>query len=200
MVEHIFILTFAGTENHQLYIHRRQQLIHHISDQIKSFLVCHTRYDTNQKSVFSLWKTKLLLESCFVFLLSDKYILTTEIGVNIRIDLRIILFVINSVKDTVETVSSGTHESIESLATFHGRNLFRIGRAYRRYCICIYNTALQIVCLSIRFQFTGIKNLFWKSCNIHNFLYSPSTLKLHIVDGIDGLHSGIEIVIAICGT
>ena len=68
--QHILISCLSGSCHNKLDTLGTEQFIHDICDQIKPFLVCHTRYHTDQKYVPVYRKRHIFLQTCFVECLS----------------------------------------------------------------------------------------------------------------------------------
>ena len=99
MPEHILIAFLAGSEDNKLNI-VVAQLIHDVSDQIASLLVCESRNQTDHHLPVILPQRQLLLQSPLILdlLLAE---IDRIVGLdNILVRLRVKLRVINAVDDT----------------------------------------------------------------------------------------------------
>ena len=141
MAKHIFIFFLTSAEHNKLQI-VLAHLIHHIGDQIKSFLVGQTRNNTNHESGIVLLQSEFSLKCPLIF-----YLLLTEIpNVVLVFDqlicLRIILIVINTIYNTAQTIGTSSHQTIQTFSVKRCLNLFRIRFADCRHRVCINDTAL----------------------------------------------------------
>ena len=111
MAEHVLILLLARAKHNDLHI-ILAQLIHNISDQVKSLLPGQSGHNADHHGLFILIQSKLLLQGTLVFhlLLTEISRIVLEIYVFIR--LRIELFVINTVHNAAQISRSGAKQTV----------------------------------------------------------------------------------------
>ena len=182
MPEHIFVFFFSGSENHQLN-GILTQFIHHIGDQIKTFLICQAGYHTKHHSLWIHFQSQFLLKSCLIFYFFFSECLCIIIHCDHSIRFRIIFVIIDSVYDTTQAVASRLHQSIQPFPVEWGFDFFRISVTYRCDRICIYQTAFQIVGIFIRLQFVRCKEVIRQTGNTFYSLNIPYSLEFQVVDG-----------------
>ena len=112
VAEHILITFLTGTKNNDLNC-ILAQLIHDVSDQVKSFLVCKTGYDTDHHGLRILLKSKIFLKLDLVLDLLFTEILGIVISGDVRICLRIKFIVINTIYNTAQAVGSRIEKTIQ---------------------------------------------------------------------------------------
>ena len=182
MPEHIFVFFFSGSENHQLN-GILTQFIHHIGDQIKTFLICQAGYHTQHHSLRIHFQSQFLLKSCLIFHFFFSECLCIIIHCDHSIRFRIIFVIIDSVYDTTQTVASRLHQSIQPFPVEWGFDFFRISVTYSCDRICIYQAAFQIVGIFIRLQFVRCKEVIRQTGNTFYSLNIPYSLEFQVVDG-----------------
>ena len=181
MPEHIFIFFFSGSENHQLD-GILTQFVHHIGNQIKTFLICQARYHTKHHSLRIHFQSQFFLKSCLIFHFFFSECLCIIIHCDHGIRFRIIFGIIDSVYDTTQAVASRLHQSIQTFPIEWCFDLFRISVTYSRDGICIYQTAFQIIGIFIRLQFVRCEEVIRQTGYTFYSLNIPYSLEFQVVD------------------
>ena len=158
MAEHIFVFFFTGSQNYQLDS-ILTKFIHHISDQIKSFLICQTRYYTQHHRFRIDFQPQFFLKRRFIlyFFLAERFRII--LFRDHRICSGIIFVIINSIDDSTKTVASCPHQTIQTFPIERSFDLFRIGIADSRDRIRINQTAFQIIRIPVGFQLVRRKEI-----------------------------------------
>ena len=140
MTEHILIAFVTGSECHDLHC-ILTQLIHHISDQVKSLLVCQTGYDSDHHGFRVLFQSQILLKLDLIF----HFFLTEGCRIvclgDIWVCFRVKFIVINTIYNTAQVIGTCTHQTVQTLSVERCLDFFCISAAYRCNCICKDNTA-----------------------------------------------------------
>ena len=182
MAEHVFISLITGSQCHNLNC-ILAELIHHISDQVKSLLICKTGNDSDHHYFRILLQSQFSLELNLIL----HFFLTEGCGIiilcNTGICLRIENIVINSVYNTSETVGTGTHQSVQTFSVERCLDFLSISVADCSHRICKYNTALQEIGILISFQLICCKVIIRKACDILYSLNIPNTLEFQVMYG-----------------
>ncbi len=141
MAEHILIPLLPGSQHYKL--HRiLAQLIHHISDEIKTFLVCKAGNNSNHHLLGIHLQPEFLLQSQFVLYLFLAEIHCIVISEQEFVRLGIVLMVINSVYNAPKGIGAGTHKPVQMLSVVGHLNLLCISLTHGGYCIRIHDAAL----------------------------------------------------------
>ena len=152
MTEHILILLFPCTKNYDLYC-ILTQFIHYIGNKIKAFLVCQSGNHTDHHGLLVFLQTKFFLKCDLILDFFFTEIADIIISLNLIICQRIIIFVVNSIYNSWQTICPCIHKTIQLFTIEWCLDLFCIGITYRRHSVCIYNSTLQVVCILICLQF-----------------------------------------------
>ena len=195
MTEHILVTLFSCSQNHQLNI-QLTELIHHVGDEVKALLVCQTGNHADHKLLVVLLKTQLFLKSLFVFHFFLAEILDVIVFSNKSIRLRIVLIVIDSVYDSAEVIGTGIEKAVQMLSVERCLDLLRIGSTHGSNRICIDQSALEIVGISVGFQFIRCEIVSRKSCDIPHRFHIPDALKFQVMYGHDRFDPTVKLVVA----
>ena len=152
MTEHIFITFITGSKNYKLDC-ILTKFIHNICDQIKTFLICQTGYDTNHHGFWIFLKSKVFLKLNFIFYLFFSECSCVICLCDIWICLRVEYVIINTIYDSSQAVSPCTHKTIQFFTIKWCFNLFCICITYSGDCISKYDTTFQIVGIFICLKF-----------------------------------------------
>ena len=191
MPEHIFISFFACSQYYNLII-LLTHFIHHIIDQIHPLLISQSGHNADHKRILFLRQSQFFLQCCFVFCLSIAEAVCRIGLIDSSVCFRIPLLIIQSIYDSSQIIGSGTHQSVQIFSIEWCLNLLCISRTDRCQCICIDQTTLQIIGISIKLHLIRRKIIIWKPGNILNGLHIPYSLKLQIVYRHNTLHIGIK--------
>ena len=181
VTEHILITLIAGSDYNKLRI-IIHDLFHHFCDQIQAFLICQTGDKTDQHLILIYCKTQSFLKCPFISRFSFMNILDIVIGIDLAICLRIPDIVIDTIDDSSQIHVSCRKKSIQSFAILRCLNLLCISFADSRNIICIYQTALQHVGVSLILQLVRGKYIIRKSCQSLHRLNIPDSLESQVMN------------------
>ena len=101
MAKHVLVLFFSRSKHDKLDI-LLAHLIHHIGDQVETFLVCQTGYDTDHKLSVIFLQSQFFLKCPLILDLFLAEILCIIILDYIFIRLRIVFIVIDAIYNTAQ--------------------------------------------------------------------------------------------------
>ena len=111
MTEHVLILLFTGSQDNQLNI-VIAQFIHHILNQVKSFLVSKPGYHADHHLAVIYSQAQFILKSTFILYFFFAEITGIVVLRNQGICLRIKFLIIDSIDDSPQAVCTGTHQAV----------------------------------------------------------------------------------------
>ncbi len=141
MPEHVLILLLAGSKHNNLN-GILAQLVHHIGNQIKSFLIRQSGHDSDHHGVRILVQIQFFLQRQLILHLFLTEIVDIVILLNMRIRGRIIIIIVNTIHNTGQAVRLGIHQPVKLLTVERHLNLLCIGITYRGHPVRINDTAL----------------------------------------------------------
>ena len=194
VTEHILIAFFTGTEDNDLN-RILAKLIHDVSDQIESFLICQAGYDTDHHGLWILLKSEIFLKLDLILDLFLAEILRIVVSGDVWICLRIEFIVINTIYNTSQAVGPCIEKTIQLFTVEWCFDLLCVSITYCGDRICKYYTALQEVGILIRLQFIRCKIVIRKPCNILNSLNIPYTLEFQVMYCHNSLDSTEEFIL-----
>ena len=191
VTEHILVTFLAGTQYHNLHF-ILADLIQHTFDQVKSFLVCQSGYNTDHHYIRIFAQTKLSLKFYLILCFLCCYILCIELVWQMDICLRIENVVINTIDNTGEHIRACLQKLIQLLSVKFCLNLFCISVTDSSYTVCIYDTALEQVHISVSFQLVRCKVAVRNTDNILNNILVIDSLESQVMNGHNCLNILIE--------
>ena len=190
MTEHVLVLRVSCSQYHNLY-RILAELVHHIINQVKSFLVCQTGYNTDHHHMGILIQPKFFLKSQFVHRLQLPEIINCEILCDPAVSLRIPVRIVQSVDNTAKIIGPCIHQAVQRFTVKRSLNLLSISLAHRCHLVRIDDTALQKVGVFISFHLIRNKIILRKSGDSPYRLRIPYALELQVMYRHDGLDPAV---------
>ena len=151
VTEHILITFFSGTQYYNLYF-ILADFIQNTFNQVKAFLICQSGYYTDHHHIRIFFQTKLSLKCYFILCLFCQYICCIKLIWKMNIRLWIKDIIINTIYNTGKHIRTCLQQLIQLLSVKFCLNLFRVSLTDGSHTVCIDNTTLQQIHITVSFQ------------------------------------------------
>ena len=190
MTEHVLILRISCSKYRDLYC-ILTHLIHHIINQVKSFLICQTGNDSDQHYMIVFIQSKFFLKSSLIHRFVFPEILNVKCLCDSVICIRIPVIIIQTIHNTTKIIRSCCHQSVKSLSIERCLDLFCITVAYCCHLVCIDNTAFEHISIFVCLKLIRNEIIIRESCDSLYSLCIPYTLELQVMYCHNSLDSSI---------